>query len=482
MRRIFRASPLLGCAAILVDFIGLGMIAPILPDIVSDVAVGYILSVQYIAVVCGQIAVGALADALGRRRVIVAIMTFDAVTFTATGFTKDVTALIVLRLLAGLAAPVALGISYVAAVSRDLPPAKAQFNFALVAISFNLGSLVGAATGGLLGSDLWLEANVVAGVVPAAVAVWALLSHDTPEEGGPPIAPPLAVTTPAAAASATTPGDVCSEDASTSVFAASAVAASAVVVSTTTADEGSSLEATADAGSSLEAKSAASTPKGGLRAVLRSAEFAGVLIAYTAQGYFQGSFFSLMPVILAGLSGSAPVIAGVIMAASVLQITSNLILVPRSLARFGALGHTALVNALGSLLLIAVTVLVGSVRRDAALGNPAWVFAFCAMYAIAYVPSATCLTVLNQLNTLYAQKHGAAVGTVTGIARSVFATVFGLAPTSSIALYRAVSVLPLILMATLSATAALYFAVMIVQRRPDPIPARTHGSKQPRPS
>ena len=34
------ATPLLGCAAILVDFIGLGMIAPILPGIVSSDAVG----------------------------------------------------------------------------------------------------------------------------------------------------------------------------------------------------------------------------------------------------------------------------------------------------------------------------------------------------------------------------------------------------------------------------------------------------------
>lgn len=40
------ATPLLGCAAILVDFLGLGMIAPILPGIVSDTAVGNILTAQ----------------------------------------------------------------------------------------------------------------------------------------------------------------------------------------------------------------------------------------------------------------------------------------------------------------------------------------------------------------------------------------------------------------------------------------------------
>ena len=59
MRRI-PAGPLLGCASILVDFIGLGMVAPILPGIVSSEAVGYILTAQYLAVVTEQLA-GALA-------------------------------------------------------------------------------------------------------------------------------------------------------------------------------------------------------------------------------------------------------------------------------------------------------------------------------------------------------------------------------------------------------------------------------------
>ena len=97
-------------------------------------------------------------------------MAADAVLFAASGFTNDVTTLIVLRLLAGLSAPVALGISYVAAVSQHVSPAKAAFNFVLVGTSFNLGSLVGAATGGLLGPELWLPANLVSGVIPAVVA------------------------------------------------------------------------------------------------------------------------------------------------------------------------------------------------------------------------------------------------------------------------------------------------------------------------
>ena len=172
----------LGCAAILVDFIGLGMIAPILPSIVAKQSVGNILTAQYLAVVIGQLVVAATSDLIGRRRVIFYVMVFDALLFGSTGFTKNVTALIVLRLLAGFAAPVALGISYVASISFGLPPAKAQLNFAYVGMSFNLGTLIGSATGGLLGADLWLPANLVAGIVPAFVAIWALATEDTAED------------------------------------------------------------------------------------------------------------------------------------------------------------------------------------------------------------------------------------------------------------------------------------------------------------
>ena len=70
-----------------VDFIGLGMVAPILPGIVSSRALGNILTAQYLAVVLGQIAVGAFADWYGRRRSIVLVMALDAVFFSATGFT-----------------------------------------------------------------------------------------------------------------------------------------------------------------------------------------------------------------------------------------------------------------------------------------------------------------------------------------------------------------------------------------------------------
>ena len=428
------ATPLLGCAAILVDFIGLGMIAPILPGIVSSDAVGAILTAQYCAVVLGQVLIGALSDCFGRRRLIVAVMAADAVLFAASGFTNDVTTLIVLRLLAGLSAPVALGISYVAAVSQHVSPAKAAFNFVLVGTSFNLGSLVGAATGGLLGPELWLPANLVSGVIPAVVAVWALASRDA-ETPTPPAAKPEEPTT----------------------------STSAVKVGV------------------------AGPPRSGLRAVLTAPVYAGNLLAYVAAGIFQGSFFSLMPVAITAATANysapegvesdadadaAPVIAAVIVAASVFQVLSNFLLVRRSLRCFGAHGHLALFGALGAALCAALAIVAHFAPLEA---TTLYLGILCALYVVAYVLSSTTLTVLNQAAAKYAIRFGAPVGTVTGISRSIFSIAFGVAPAASIAAFGAAAWVPYAAMAALSAVAAVAFAFMVVRHWEDPMP-RTRAS------
>lgn len=474
--------PWLGCASILVDFIGLGMIAPILPGIVSSQAVGNILTAQYLAVVIGQVAVAALSDVIGRRRVIVIVMVFDAILFASTGFTKDVTALIVLRLLAGFAAPVALGISYVAAVSFGLPPAKAQLNFAYVGISFNLGTLIGAATGGLLGADLWLPANLIAGIVPFLVAVWAMLTRDTAEDAkkgcrrwhavdGPGPAPAPA---PTATPRTTTPS--------------ASVPASAPA------------PAPAPAGAAAES---AADGAGGLRQLLATPEMLSVLLGFTANGFFQGGFFSLMPVIFADTTraaaagaashaagsnssaadgaastsstsstssaassfDSAPVIAGVIIAAALLQIVANVWGVRVSLRHFGSHGHSSWVNLACALLVSAIALLNDVVGAQGK--SVPFIVILGVLYAVAYVPSASALTVLNQAATSYARQHGAPIGLVAALGRCLFATAFGLAPAGTIRLYELSGNMvwpPLAVMAALSTSAGLSFTYLAVWR------------------
>tara|TARA_B110001452_G_scaffold265948_1_gene271644 strand:- start:314 stop:1774 length:1461 start_codon:yes stop_codon:yes gene_type:complete len=471
MRRL-PATPYLGCAAILVDFLGLGMIAPILPGIVSSRAVGIILSAQYMAVVVGQLVVGALADRYGRRRLIIAVMLLDAIFFTATGFTQDVATLIALRCVAGFAAPVALGISYVAEVSRNLPPAKAQFNFALIGVSFNVGSLVGAAAGGLLGASMWLPANVGAGVVPMLVAIWGLASEDTKQ---------VVLASPATAtATADATADATAAPSAEPAAAIASAPPSAASPPTTTS-------------TATGTKPPAAT---GLRSVLRTPEFASVLLGYVANGIFQGGFFSLMPVLLNELQRTtdaanatangttttddendaaddeaAQVIAAVIIAAAVMQVLANLFLVRASLRRWGALGHMALCHGANALLLLPTAVLIGhrGTARSAVLGG------LCVLYPLTYVCSASALTVLNMSGAKYAQRYGAPVGTVTGIGRSIFSIAFGVAPVSTIGLYGVAAWLPLALMAALAAASSLAFAFMKARRWADPVPPAARG-------
>lgn len=453
------------------------MIAPILPGIVSSQAVGNILSAQYLAVVFGQIAIGALADCFGRRQVIVFVMLFDAITFTATGFTKDVTSLIILRLLAGCAAPVALGISYVAAASQGLPPDKARFNFALVGAAFNFGTLAGAATGGLLGPELWLPANVASGAVPMLVALWALLTEDIQEGRR---EPPEA--TPATLAPLATP-------------AAPAETVVSMAVPAAFAPDDANPNKTKAVVSIIQD---GSRPQ--LRTVLAKPETAAWLMAYAASGLFQGGFFSLMPVLVSTHTsvanategdasasavnasgtpfnattsltddtpdpGSEAIIAAVIVISSFLQLLSNLFLVRKSLKVFGAHGHLWSNNALLMLLLVAIAALVGAER------TPSFISLLCTLFCLAYVCSAGCLTVLNQYGTAFARHHGVPVGTMTGIGRSLFAACFGIAPAGSIALLQAATWLPVAAIATVSGMAAVGFLGLCLTGQLDLMPS-----------
>lgn len=402
----------LGCASILVDFIGLGMIAPILPGIVSSQSVGDILTAQYLAVVVGQVAVAALSDVIGRRRVIAIVMLLDALLFGATGFTKDVSALVALRLLAGFAAPVALGISYVAEVSAGLPAEEANRNFAHVGVAFSLGTLVGAATGGLLGPDSWLPANLVAGAVPCFVALTALLMRDT--------------------------------DADAKRRQRSAGVKDA---------EAQHVEQPAE--------------QGGMKELLATPEMLSLLLSYVANGFFQGGFFSLMPVLLAdcseGLVRSEAAIAAVIMLAAVLQVCSNVWGVPASLRQLGSHGHCACCGFACALLLAAAAFLKDLLKA----GTPLALLLTGALYAFAFVPSASTLSALNQSVTIYARRHGAPLGLATALGRCLFATAFGVAPAASIRLYEATGGKvwpPLAVMAVLAGCAGTAFAMLKLRR------------------
>jgi MFS family permease len=164
--------------AIAADQFGLGIVTPLLPFIVPASWVGIILSAQYCAVVVGQMALGAISDRLGRRRVIALVMGMDAILFGLTALFTEPLPLLAIRVAVGFFAPISLSISWVADVSVSKPKHIYARNFAHVGLSFNLGALLGAASGGLLGPERWVIANVVSAAPCAVACAWALISSE----------------------------------------------------------------------------------------------------------------------------------------------------------------------------------------------------------------------------------------------------------------------------------------------------------------
>lgn len=179
-------SAYLGMAAIAADQFGLGLISPLLPFRVSAFWVGVVLSGQYLAVVLGQLGWGVLSDYIGRRRSLVVVMGADAALFVATAFASTPALLLATRVGVGLFAPISLSISWVADVSTGLPLQTYRRHFAHVGLSFNLGALLGAACGGLLGPERWLAANIVSAAPSALACCWALVSPEAAHVKGEP--------------------------------------------------------------------------------------------------------------------------------------------------------------------------------------------------------------------------------------------------------------------------------------------------------
>lgn len=106
---------------------------------------------------------GALSDRFGRRPVLLCSMFGLGVDFLIQGFAQNLTWLFIGRILAGImGASLATGNAYIADVSNDQTRAR---NFGLVGVMFGLGFTIGPALGGVLGGiDLRLPFFAAAGL------------------------------------------------------------------------------------------------------------------------------------------------------------------------------------------------------------------------------------------------------------------------------------------------------------------------------
>lgn len=158
---------------VFLDVLGIGIIIPILPELIKEFVGGSTsLAGRYLGVIAATYAVmqflfapliGALSDRFGRRPVILASLFGLGIDYLVQAFAPTIGWLFVGRLIAGvMGASFTAANAYVADVSTPEDRAK---NFGLIGVAFGLGFIFGPAMGGVLGGfDLRLPFLVSAGL------------------------------------------------------------------------------------------------------------------------------------------------------------------------------------------------------------------------------------------------------------------------------------------------------------------------------
>lgn len=184
-----------GMASCFADYLGMAMLTPALPYFLSDLGMsatavatwtGAITTAQYAGAACGNMAVGAMGDALGSRATLGATLFGDVVLFAATAFSKNVVALIVIRTLAGISSPLVASLHYI--LSRATSKKHTLEGVNAYSVSVNAGYAFGSVVVGLGYDDLgWFGLNVLSAVVAgvAMVTVLALVKSEAPAKRSP---------------------------------------------------------------------------------------------------------------------------------------------------------------------------------------------------------------------------------------------------------------------------------------------------------
>lgn len=146
-------------ATILLDAIGVGLIFPMMPDLMARVGAGAdtasgavyggVLMAAYAAMqfLFAPI-VGGLSDAYGRRPVLIVALATLAVDYVIMALAGTFWVLLLGRVLAGIAgATYITATAYIADIS---PPTRRAANFGLIGAAFGVGFVMGPALGGLL--------------------------------------------------------------------------------------------------------------------------------------------------------------------------------------------------------------------------------------------------------------------------------------------------------------------------------------------
>lgn len=158
-----------------IDAMGIGLILPVMPDLITEVrgaglanaAIwGGVLSTTYAAMqfLCAP-TLGNLSDRFGRRPVLLISMAVLAADYVVMSFAHTIWLLIIGRIIAGIAAGThATALAYMADISA---PEKRSQNFGLISAGFGMGFVLGPLVAAFLG-DIDPRAPFVAAAVLAA--------------------------------------------------------------------------------------------------------------------------------------------------------------------------------------------------------------------------------------------------------------------------------------------------------------------------
>ncbi|SDM42704.1 MFS transporter, DHA1 family, tetracycline resistance protein [Catalinimonas alkaloidigena] len=144
---------------LLIDVIGLGIIAPVLPTLITELihddlsqAATYggwlLFAYAFMQFLCAPV-VGGLSDRYGRRPVLLASLFGFGVDYLFLAFAPTIGWLFIGRIVAGvMGASFTTASAYIADVS---PPEKRAQNFGMIGAAFGVGFVIGPVLGGVLG-------------------------------------------------------------------------------------------------------------------------------------------------------------------------------------------------------------------------------------------------------------------------------------------------------------------------------------------
>ncbi|EEE35698.1 tetracycline resistance protein [Rhodobacteraceae bacterium KLH11] len=156
---------------LMIDAIGIGIVFPIMPDLMDRVGAGDtgqgalwggVLMAAYAAALflCGPV-VGSVSDAVGRRPILIAALVMLALDYVIMALAGSFWLLLIGRTLAGLAgATYITATAYMADISA---PEEKAANFGLIGAAFGIGFVLGPAIGGLaaeisISAPFWIAA------------------------------------------------------------------------------------------------------------------------------------------------------------------------------------------------------------------------------------------------------------------------------------------------------------------------------------